>query len=155
MVRRAALGFLALTACSVPETAPIASGPDAAIAPEIEKARVAGYFAGPADFSYSTIQREPEVGLSYAETSMPLRLVAEAWIDNDEEEEHERDQVMNPRQFRTDPIFDHVLQPQHPVNTMPATFRNFLGQGHTNSQATMSGTPPDTNGAVGPNHYVQ
>ncbi len=153
---RAAIGLFALTSCAMPDSSQLSSGSDGGDVPSATQPKVAGHFAGPADFSHSIVQHGPDVDVSYAETSMPLRLVAEAWISSEEEdEEHEHEPIMNPRPFRTHAVADLVLQPQHPINTMPATFRNFLGQGNTSSPTTMSGTPPDTNGAVGPNHYVQ
>src|SRR6266851_190348 len=42
-----------------------------------------------------------------------------------------------------------------PSPFMPVTAVNFLGQGHTLSSGTQTGTPPDPNGAAGPDRYVQ
>ena len=49
----------------------------------------------------------------------------------------------------TDPVLQDSFGPDS-VAAMPATFVNFAGQG--NAQGYL---PPDTTGAVGPNHYVQ
>src|SRR5205807_1694980 len=60
------------------------------------------------------------------------------------------------------------LQSRLPVASMPATVKSFVGQGATLGGCTFPkpdggeppgcttrGDPPDTVGAVGPNHYVQ
>jgi hypothetical protein len=48
------------------------------------------------------------------------------------------------------PSIDPVLQDWHGETEMPATIQNFEGIGNVNGVL-----PPDTNGDVGPNHYVQ
>ena len=54
------------------------------------------------------------------------------------------------------PFTDHALQapsgPASPSDVMPGLLRNFSGLDFNNNG---SGWPPDTNGDVGPNHYVQ
>lgn len=56
-------------------------------------------------------------------------------------------------------LHDSVAQTQAPLLLMPATSMNFRGMGNGFSGPaggfTFAGTPPDTNGDVGPNHYVQ
>ena len=42
-----------------------------------------------------------------------------------------------------------------PTASMPTPMLNFPGQGYAVSPGTIIGTPPDPDGAVGPNHYVQ
>jgi|Deesub1362A_J573_1020465.scaffolds.fasta_scaffold00162_33 hypothetical protein len=48
------------------------------------------------------------------------------------------------------PAEDPVVQDRQGEGSMPATIRNFEGIGNVNGVL-----PPDTNGDVGPNHYVQ
>ena len=51
---------------------------------------------------------------------------------------------------------DPGLQSSLPILSMPVASHNFHGQGfQTTGCSGGCGTPPDTNGAVGPNHYVQ
>ncbi len=47
---------------------------------------------------------------------------------------------------------DPVVQTQHPAAAMPAPLQNFAG---LDFNAWGSGWPPDPNGDVGPNHYIQ
>jgi uncharacterized repeat protein (TIGR01451 family) len=50
-----------------------------------------------------------------------------------------------------------VLQPSAPGSAIPPTSQNFEGIniGESSSDGVFVGAPPDTNGDVGPNHYVQ
>ena len=95
--------------------------------------------------------------ISLAESSLPFAKLPKPTptIEDDEEIGHEVG--MNPRRREPSRLLprDPVLQPDVPTHTMPVTALNIIGQGNTNTPTTMSGTPPDTNGAVGPNHYVQ
>ncbi len=50
---------------------------------------------------------------------------------------------------------ESVLQTWMGPATMPATVRNFEGAGAGLAGFSMTGAPPDTEGDVGPNHYVQ
>jgi len=148
----AAVGLLAVAACDAPAASvDVDAGATSSAAPSAPK--VAGYYAGPADFSRSFVDVNPTFDVAYAESSPPLAIIASSSHEEEEDEEHEP--IRNPRSFARPALFDPVVQSLHPLSTMPAAFRNFLGQGNTNSPATMSGTPPDTNGAVGPHHYVQ
>src|SRR4029434_9320504 len=54
-------------------------------------------------------------------------------------------------------IRDTVLQTNIPEPRIPAPIQNFEGLGRTENIAAGFGSlsPPDTNGDVGPNHYVQ
>jgi hypothetical protein len=64
-----------------------------------------------------------------------------------------------PRRFNGNAASDPVLQTGAPALLVPATSLNFdgVGQGFSGPQGTFSvnSAPPDTNGDVGPNHYVQ
>jgi Bacterial Ig domain/Divergent InlB B-repeat domain len=42
-----------------------------------------------------------------------------------------------------------------PGSATPTTIVNFLAMGHTNTSSIITGDPPDPNGAVGPNNYVE
>ena len=53
------------------------------------------------------------------------------------------------------PIPEGPIERDRPRLAAPMLGQNFAGQGNSTSMATITGTPPDTNGAVGPNHYVQ
>jgi MYXO-CTERM domain-containing protein len=114
-------------------------------------------------------QYGPQVDVAYPESSRSLReVVAEERRErrNDPREEEtrereERDEAHPVGKIRPLPIrdtaftFDSVLQSSLPVASMPVVGLNFMSQGNTLDPATEGGTPPDTNGAVGPNHYVQ
>jgi hypothetical protein len=52
---------------------------------------------------------------------------------------------------------DQALQSSAPLAAMPGTVANFDGVSSADNAAAFGGRvyPPDTNGAVGPNHYVQ
>jgi len=58
-----------------------------------------------------------------------------------------------------DPVLQRVLQPGAPAFLAPATIANFdgVGNGFTGPAGTfvVNSAPPDTNGAVGPNHIVE
>lgn len=55
------------------------------------------------------------------------------------------------------PVHDRAVQREQPAASMPLTALAFHGQGTTESDGCGSAclTPPDPNGAVGPNHFVQ
>ncbi|HEY6908517.1 MAG TPA: hypothetical protein VI356_04050 [Myxococcales bacterium] len=71
--------------------------------------------------------------------------------------EHEVKRI--PRHFSTAQATDPVLQATAPAPLAPATSLNFNGVGNGFSGPagtfTVNAAPPDTNGDVGPNHYVQ
>src|SRR5689334_12590081 len=71
--------------------------------------------------------------------------------------EHEVKRI--PRHFSTAQAADPVLQATSPAPLAPATSLNFNGVGNGFSGPagafTVASAPPDTNGDVGPNHYVQ
>ena len=64
-----------------------------------------------------------------------------------------------PRKFNTNAAFDSVAQLSAPALLIPATAKNFdgVGNGFSGPSGTfaVNAAPPDTNGDVGPNHYVQ
>ncbi|GAC1605362.1 MAG: hypothetical protein NVS4B10_18840 [Myxococcales bacterium] len=64
-----------------------------------------------------------------------------------------------PQRASTAPIVDPVRQSSAPLLLSPVLTHNFpgIGQGFTGPSGTftVTGAPPDTNGDVGPNHYVQ
>jgi MYXO-CTERM domain-containing protein len=114
----------------------------------------------------------PVVDVAYPESSLTFReIVARekaAHRDGDREEAREREEAerereqarpvgkIRPLPERAAPFsIDSVAQSSLPLASMPVVGLNFLSQGNTNDPATEGGTPPDTNGAVGPNHYVQ
>ncbi len=126
------------------------------------------YIGAPADTSHSIVQRAPTVNISRAFTSRPLRELANAAEDEGEKEEGG---VHAPLPLPLAPGVlspllapDAVLQSGAPIRQMPVALRNFLGQGTTlegcvfpspPAGCTTTGDPADTNGAVGPNHFVQ
>jgi MYXO-CTERM domain-containing protein len=117
--------------------------------------------SGPADLSRAVEQQGPMVSISGVEESRPLRDYKEALRFDQEEEESEgeahpvrripRNTANGMRPVTPDP----VVQKDVPIVNMPAALNSFAGQGKSVTPTTVTGTPPDTNGAVGPNHYVQ
>jgi hypothetical protein len=113
---------------------------------------------GTIDESQAVTLRSPSVSLAaHHDTSPPLMLMPAA--ERQRPAEHEVKPV--PR----GPAGNFSVQPRVSVQTsvpallMPATARNFdgVGQGFVGPAGTFSvaSAPPDTNGDVGPNHYVQ
>ena len=136
---------LSISACGGP-TPPVGTAPPGplAVAP-----------AAPPDTSRSVVQHGPRVEVARAQSSLPfskLPAVPEA-----PEYDHEVHRIprgpFTPAPGR--PLYDPNLQSQLPILSMPLTILNFVGQGATNSPSTETGDPPDTNGYVGPNHFVQ
>ena len=81
---------------------------------------------------------------------VPPNMVVEMLNDLDQEEEKQR------VDFGVTPSPDGALQTSAP-NAMPAPIQNFQGVSQA-TQGAVSGffvSPPDTDGDVGPNHYVQ
>src|SRR6267378_2389947 len=64
-----------------------------------------------------------------------------------------------PRKFNTHAAFDSVAQLSAPALLIPTTSKNFDGVGNgfsgPSGTFTVNAAPSDTNGDVGPNHYVQ
>ncbi|PYL07509.1 MAG: hypothetical protein DME33_10130, partial [Verrucomicrobia bacterium] len=64
----------------------------------------------------------------------------------------------NYKQLLPEAITGQKLEPNIPLAPMPAPIQNFPGIKRTDTCVggqCGAGTPPDTNGAVGPNHYIQ
>ena len=64
----------------------------------------------------------------------------------------------NYKQLLPEAITGQKLEPNIPLAPMPAPIQNFPGIKRTDTCVggqCGGGTPPDTNGAVGPNHYIQ
>ena len=117
--------------------------------------RTPNYNAGPADKSRSVDRFGPDVvQMSRAESSRALRDLPAPTREEAEEVDHEVRRT--PRHWSPPPVGgDPVLQPHGPISTMPAAILNFKGQGAATTKSTVTGTPPDTNGAVGPKNFVQ
>jgi MYXO-CTERM domain-containing protein len=145
-------------------------GPDAST-PRAEPARVASapsvsvvddrspnFIAPPADTSHAIVQRTPRVELAHAASSPALVDLPSADEDEEREEsDHEVKRIprTRPQILERSTVVDPVAQAQVPILSMPVALVNIPGQGNSTSPATQTGTPPDTNGAVGPNHFVQ
>ncbi len=147
-----AWGLLGLTACSSQPT----SGPEPT---RSETQALAAKATEPA------VLPGVSVSLAHAESSRPLRELHGAAAAG---------QAWHPHAARKKPLasaspsipFDPVRQPDAPRLAMPPSIVDFLGQGATQPvemctfpnpppSCTTTGLPPDTNGAAGPNHYVQ
>ena len=130
-----------------------------ASAPSVATAQPASPFVpAPADTSRVVVQRGPRVELARAESSLPLAQLPDVG-EEEEDEENEHEVMRLPRTSSAPanrrPHYDPVRQSGVPRQSMPVKLLDFAGQGHATSPSTQTGTPPDTNGAVGPNHYVQ
>lgn len=145
--------------------------PDAAAPREAPRRQVArdvpNYYAGPPDTSRLVVQKDAKVDVSRPFATRPLREIPNA-VRDDDAEEHEHEPGKNPFVFPWHPEPDAVLQDSRPILSMPVTIKSFLGQGATLGHCTFpapsggnpagcvtTGDPPDTVGAVGPNHFVQ
>src|SRR5438034_2301440 len=124
--------------------------------------------AAPAPTANASGAADPTTGPTvipslHNDVSAPLT----ALVDADKDKDKDKDKKEIPH--RAIPGHDHPI-PNGPKSTDPATpalasasapalIRSFdgVGQGFTGPQGTFSvnAAPPDTNGAVGPNHYVQ
>jgi hypothetical protein len=127
----------------------VACGP--VYAPQIQDANNPDYqqLRGPVS------QRE----LARASTA-PLALIANP-ASRDTNPEHPVKPIPRryPQRSSTAQVLDPVHQSSAPVLLSPVLIQNFagVGQGFSGPNGTFSvtGAPPDTNGDVGPNHYVQ
>ncbi len=108
------------------------------------------------------VLRNPEVSIAYAYSSNEH--VAETVFAPKPLKEHRvrPNPFLNQRVGAPTSGPDGSLQPFTPFLNMPSPLLNFFGQGSsydgassTSPGSTTTGDPPDTNGAVGPNHYVQ
>ena len=147
------LGAAWLAACGVaPTTADegktLASGPDAS------QPALAASAPDALGTPQSLVQRSPRVEQSRAESSLALRDIPPS-NRAPVEVEHEPLRVPRNRMRIASTPHDPVHQSHAPVANVPAAIRNFRGQGNATSRNTITGVPPDTNGVVGPNHYVQ
>jgi hypothetical protein len=110
------------------------------------------------DESQSITLRSPQIALAeHHDTSPPLMLMEPA--ARQERVEHE------PKRIPRGPAGNFVALPRenvqttHPSLLIPATIRSFegIGEGFSGPAGAFAvhAAPPDTNGDVGPNHYVQ
>jgi hypothetical protein len=109
--------------------------------------------SGAGDNPRAPVQHNPRVAIAYPESSPPLLLIRPP----DHPQELVEHEVR--RKLRAVPLQpalpDPVIQSNLPIREMPTTILNFLAQGNASTSSTVTGEPPDTNGAVGPNHFVQ
>jgi MYXO-CTERM domain-containing protein len=129
--------------------------------PVVRASEVPNYFAGPPDTSHVEVQRGARVQIAQPHSSLPFRDIP---LPKVAPEEHEHPPLLNPIPFALHDRPDPVVQSRLPIASMPVAIQNFLGQGTTRegcvfpnppAGCTTKGDPPDTEGAVGPNHYVQ
>ena len=117
---------------------------------------LAGCGTSAVDSGETLVGTEPE-SAAHHDISPPLYLIPPA--ERLPPTEHEVKAI--PRHFNTDPTVDAALQPPRAqafllAPTMNATFDG-VSDGFVGPQGTftVNSAPPDTNGDVGPNHYVQ
>src|ERR1051326_8343229 len=105
-----------------------------------------------ADQSQSIVQTDPEFQRdNHHDLSPPLFAIPPARRQGGlMERDHER--LPRPRSLATS---DPVLQQQMIAAAAPVTSTNFDGIGNGVAGFAVNSAPPDTNGDVGPNHYVQ
>ena len=144
---------------------PLAESPDSSspVSPESHPAAplapMSPFASPPADASRSVVQGVTRVELVKATLSPPFAQLPNA-TPTEERPDHE---PMRPKrwiggQAAVLDTEDPVAQGHLPIVSMPLAANNFHGQGTTLSGHCAAGscaTPPDPNGAVGPNHYVQ
>ncbi len=113
------------------------------------------------DESGAAVQTAAEIRTSdHNDTSAPLTLMPPAPRSN-VLVEHEVKRIPRPRNNQVAAEAVDAVHQSRFVNalSMPATLTNFdgVGQGFSGPQGsfTVNSAPPDTNGDVGPNHYVQ
>ena len=73
-------------------------------------------------------------------------------------EERELEDPFDYKQLLPEAVSGQKAEPNIPLAPMPAPIQNFPGIKRTDTCTggqCGGGTPPDTNGAVGPNHYIQ
>ncbi len=165
------LALIALASCSGDggvATQSAQGGPDASVAIDpaassidpalaLARAKINGQ---PADTSRSTVQLGADVQIAYPARSLPFTSLPQP-AGAGEVIEHEPLRPARPTRNAPapKPEVDLFAQSQIPIVSMPATIENFAGQGRALGGPCVSGTscstPPDTNGVVGPNHYVQ
>jgi MYXO-CTERM domain-containing protein len=121
----------------------------------------------PGQVAAPLVRRGPDaVQLSRAESSIALRDLPDARLSARHAEDDAKDEAEREggHEVRRIPRYaargvtrgvDLARQPDGPISSMPAAIHNFSGQGNATSNTTVTGDPPDTNGAVGANHFVQ
>ena len=154
-----------VVSCSRGDGGSRASAPTAA-APALQPPTQPNFYGGPPDQSHSVVMRHPQVQLAMPSVSPPLRDLPTGLPPA---EKFEREPRPSPFPFanatQPDPVVQTALAPVRPL---VLTVQSFLGQGETlggcifprpdmgePADCTTTGDPPDTNGVVGPNHYVQ
>jgi hypothetical protein len=109
-----------------------------------------------ADTSRSVVQRGPRIDFAYPESSRPFATLPQSNAES--RRDHEPLRPIRPRGNKASVQADSVVQSGVPIMSMPGALQNFPGQGNANGGPCSTGsclTPPDPNGAVGPNHFVQ
>ncbi|MCA1664167.1 MAG: hypothetical protein LC659_07855, partial [Myxococcales bacterium] len=163
-LRALALFSLFTSACSRGDSNAATRAPATASAAAAQPPTVPNFNGGPPDVSESVVQRRASISVSHPTVSAPLRDIPPAFPT---EERFEREPRPNPFPFANATGPDPVVQRFAPVANA-LTIRNFVGQGETlggcifprpdmgePADCTTTGDPPDTNGVVGLNHYVQ
>ena len=171
MVRRigivalACLSF-AILSCSRGDGGGGARTATAPSAPALQPPTQPNFYGGPPDVSHSVVMRHPLVEISIPTVSAPWRDIPNGAPPV---EKFEREPRRNPFSVVAATVPDPVIQTAFaPVSPLIMTVKSFLGQGDTvggcvfpkpdggePAGCTTTGDPPDTNGAVGSNHYVQ
>jgi Carboxypeptidase regulatory-like domain/Fibronectin type III domain/Domain of unknown function (DUF4214) len=80
------------------------------------------------------------------------------YIPQNMREFREPEEPSNNRPFMPEALKEHQVQPNVPLAPMPGPVQNFPGLTRTDlctGGQCGAGIPPDTNGDVGPNHYIQ
>jgi MYXO-CTERM domain-containing protein len=159
-----ALFSLVVSACSRGDGNGSTHAAPTAAAPAAHVPTVPNFVGGPPDDSQSVVQRHAQVAVAYPSLSAPF---ADIPPGPPSEERFEREPRRSPFPFAAATQADPVIQAFAPI-TSALTVTGFLGQGDTlggciypkpdmgePAGCTTTGDPPDTNGAVGLNDYVQ
>jgi len=158
-----ALGLVTMVMAGCSGSAPRATGGATEDGPDASTQAAASSSSAstaPADTSRSVVQRVTTIDVSPAVRSIPFAQLPDA-TGPSLEEEHEPLRPPRPPWSGVVPAArpDQAVQSSVPLVSMPASLTNFPGQGNALGGPCQSGstcsTPPDTNGAVGPNDFVQ